>query len=309
MATHILENATANANLIETDLTSLGLADFVKDYKSERSKILTTNNYITPVILALFGSAPAAPAAASVAPALDTKEFITVSNNIVTINADKIKAKLSEIKTKSSAENIDTEIKQKIRNNITELRKHIKTLANRAATIKANLVKIYAINSSIKVFTILYMYVVLIEKYVLGPTPGPNPEKIEGCTDIFTNILCEQNLFLKFQNKANLEKAHSLIIKDGSATELTLTDNTYINYVSEFNNQHSALTEAAKSNKISDVNMINAIIRLLREAQYYQALSKLGGDNSVGDDSLLKFVTTILPLAVEFSDQDFKVVG
>ena len=205
--------ATQQHNLTNSDFGSpTGMGTFVNDYKKIRNDILTTD-YNSKKTNTFTNSG--------------TYNFIASTEDNVTINVEAIKSKLNELK-KQNIINIEDEIKSKIKTIITDLRAHVKTLATDAAAIKTSLAEIYAINSSIKVFTILYMYVVLLDKYAKSGSDdgGDDKNEIAVCTPFFGDACKGANPFLNF-SYADLQKTDEMLafIKStGNANDVMFTN-------------------------------------------------------------------------------------
>lgn len=302
--------ATQQHNLTNSDFGSpTGMGTFVNDYKKIRNDILTTD-YNSKKTNTFTNSG--------------TYNFIASTEDNVTINVDAIKSKLNELK-KQNIINIEDEIKSKIKTIITDLRAHVKTLATDAAAIKTSLAEIYAINSSIKVFTILYMYVVLLDKYAKSGSDdgGDDKNEIAVCTPFFGDACKGANPFLNF-SYADLQKTDEMLafIKStGNANDVMFTNLDQANkeaIIKAFNDQYAGLKAAATAAATEIGKIIitgdnfnatgEAVVALLRDSQYNRALydRKSGGDGK-GDDSLLKFVVDSLPVLSGFSVDDLSI--
>ena len=305
MDTQLVQHNLANAEIGAPS----NIMNFTTDYKTKRNEILTTDYNIKKTNT--FTSS-------------GTYNFIVSTAQDVTINVDAIKNKLNELK-KQTTSKIEDEIKIKIKNIITDLRAHVKTLTVNTVDIKNKLAEIYAINSSIKVFTILYMYVVLLDKYATSGSDdgGDDKNEIAVCTPFFGEAACKANPFLNF-TYADLQKKDKMLVLINSKDSANDTMFTYLDQtkkseiIKAFNDQYTSLKTAAATIEIgkllltgSDFNDTGeAVVALLRDSQYNRALydKKSGGDGK-RDDSLLKFVVDSLPVLSGFSVEDLNIKG
>jgi hypothetical protein len=312
MATHLLANANVDTNL-PTDITN-----FATDYKSKRKNILTTTGEYTSttsttsttsnkLTLIQFGSETT-----STTSTTEVKDFITATVDTVKINVGTIKTHLQKII--NDTVKIE-EIKTNIKKNIENLRTFVKTLSNDVNQIKTKLSEIYAVNSSIKIFTVLYIYVVLIDRFIVPKNPKPDGDDIvqTTCLSVFTtNAQTPQDICTNYFTQLSLDTLNKIkgdiTTNPIPETDITIGADADKEIIKKINAQYEKLQSALSY--INDESKKNGIISLLREAQYYKALSSNGSTpNPVGNNDLLKYVIDTLPLMLAFDNDATKIDG
>ena len=325
MATQVQDLTNLNTSISEVNsfpVTSLGTqADFINMFKNKRDNLIIgnkTTQYMANFVLVKTDAANAV--------VITDSAIKNVNTNKISINVSAIKAAVDATKTTpppSPSPPTLANIKDAIKAAIETFKTNTKTATEQIdtknqATFSDKLSTIYANQSAIKIYTIVYVYVVLFEKSGGGIVPPPPPSPDTGiCKELFgTDIGTD-----KCTNPFSGDPGKKLILQLNAVTPVvalppgvdfvTKVEAAAGTEIDKLKTSNDALVDAIKS-KLKDDADANAnaklIVALLRRMQYLEATQGSAPGPTGNCDDIVKYLLTVFPMFSAMVDPDITAV-
>lgn len=314
MATQVQDLTNLNTSISEVNsfpVTSLGTqADFINMFKNKRDNLIIgnkTTQYMANFVLVKTDAANAV--------VITDSAIKNVNTNKISINVSAIKAAVDATKTTpppSPSPPTLANIKDAIKAAIETFKTNTKTATEQIdtknqATFSEKLSTIYANQSAIKIYTIVYVYVVLFEKSGGGGVPPVITTDTGICTALFGNVanVCDNPFSGDPGKKLIVELAAAKVaLPPGQDFVENVTAAVSGTEIGKLKTSNDALVAAIKDKLNTAATAATIIVALLRRMQYLEATQGSAPGPTGNCDDIVKYLLTVFPMFSAMVDPD-----